>query len=98
MLENDQLPWYEEEFDEFGCDFLEWVSQQINYLPPGRMLDASPQERKQFTNTIPVTFIEAGNSEERYLLLTKFSWLLEQQQAINVGLNLDEFDKELLMG
>lgn len=72
LLQYNQLPWYEEEFDEFDCDFLEWVSQQINQLASGEIFNASPKERERFANTIPVTFIETGNSEERYLLLTKF--------------------------
>lgn len=44
LLQDDQLPWYIEEFDEFDCDFLEWVSQQINHLPPGQIYHGSPVE------------------------------------------------------
>lgn len=95
LLQPNQLLWYEEEFDEFDCDYLEWISQQIHQLPLGEIFNASPEERKRFANTIPVTFIEAGNSKEHYLMLTKFYWLLEQPKPMNVDLNLDEFDSEL---
>lgn len=95
LLEYEQAPWMEESFDEFDNDFLEWVSQQISHSPSGEMLNASTEAREQFANTLPVSFIQTLNSQECYLLLTKFYWLLEQPKPMKVGLNLDELDKEL---
>lgn len=95
LLEYEQAPWMEESFEEFDNDFLEWVSQQISHSPDGKILNASTEEREQFANTLPVNFIQALNSHESYLLLTKFFWLLEQPKHMKVDLNLDEFNKEL---
>ena len=65
LLQDDQLPWYIEEFDEFDCDFLEWVSQQINHLPPGQIYHGSPEDIKRFASTFPVNFIQDFYSDER---------------------------------
>lgn len=96
VLKYGEAPWLEDEFEEFDHDFLEWVSQQMSQLPSGEMFDASIEERKQFASTLPVTFIQAINSDEYYLLLTKFHWLLKKPKAMKVNLDLDEFDTELI--
>lgn len=72
-----------------------WVSQQTRSFEPGAMLDASTEDRKQFAQALPVNYIRPLNSDENYLLLTKFHWLLKRPKPINVDLKLDEFEKEL---
>ncbi|KJH69797.1 hypothetical protein [Aliterella atlantica] len=95
VLDYKRTPWIEESFEEFDCDFLEYVSQQTEYLPPGEIFDADPEQREQFASTLPVMFIKAGNSREYYLLLTKYCWLLEKPKAMKVSLNLEDFGTEL---
>lgn len=90
------LPWNDEAFEKYGCDFLEWRSQITNYKEPGYILNAEIEEREKFSKLIPINLVTVSNVNKRYnfLFLTGYYWINDRDKPKQVPFCFDlKFDQ-----
>jgi hypothetical protein len=90
------LPWDEETFEDYGCDFLEWASQVIGYKQPGYIFNAEIEEREEFSKLLPINLVMINNVSKRYyfLFLTGYYWITDTDKPKRVPFSFDiKFDQ-----
>lgn len=91
-----ELPWDDEAFEKYDCDFLEWSAQVVGYKEPGYMLNAEIEEREEFSKLLPVNLLMVNNVRKRYyfLFLTGYYWITDTDKPKQVPFPVDQkFDQ-----